>query len=239
MATARIAIPMIMAAQPSAIARGGGMHPDRVCATADVRNGRLEMTPATTWLGIPMTTATNDGATAPNNPITAKPANTAVAAVPKTDRTSRGTDSRCTLMRLTRREVSGAMSTAAAASTASTMCTANASFSGSGAYCTSRPASSEPRPRPPTLAMVATAAALVRQDDGAASITAAVPVPAKMPADNPDSARPTNSSGTELAMRNTTALASAATTPTSSMGLRPTASDQLPKTTSVTSTPPA
>ena len=64
-------------------------------------------------------------------------------------------------------------------------------------------------PSPPMLATVATAAARVRQLGGAASMTAAVAVPVKMPADSPDSTRPTSSIGTESATRNTAALASA------------------------------
>ncbi len=96
-----------------------------------------------------------------------------------------------------------------------------------------------PAPRPPTLAMVATAAAFVRQAGGAASMTAAVAVPVKTPADNPDSTRPTSSIGTESASRNTTALASANTTPASKSGRLPMASDQRPNTRSAKSTPPA
>ena len=40
----------------------------------------LAIAPATAWLEMPMTPATNDGATALKSPITAKPANAAVAA---------------------------------------------------------------------------------------------------------------------------------------------------------------
>lgn len=89
------------------------------------------------------------------------------------------------------------------------------------------------------LATVATAAARVFQACGAASMTAAVAVPVKSPADKPDSTRPISSSGTESASRNTTALASAAATPANSMGRLPTASDQRPNTSSANSTPPA
>ena len=119
------------------------------------------------------------------------------------------------------------------------MCTTNASRSGAGAYCTSRPASSGPAPRPPTLATVATAAARFRQCGGAASMTAAVAVPVKMPADSPDNTRPTSSVGTESAARNTTALARANAVPASSIGRRPIASDQRPNASSANSTPPA
>ena len=52
-------------------------------------------------------------------------------------------------------------------------------------------------------------------------MTAAVAVPVKTPADSPDSTRPTSSSGTESATRNTTALTSANTIPASSTGRRP------------------
>lgn len=89
------------------------------------------------------------------------------------------------------------------------------------------------------LATVATAAALVFHAAGAASMTAAVAVPVKRPADRPDSSRPISSTGTESALRNTAALARAAATPASSMGRRPTASDQRPNTSSANSTPPA
>ena len=89
------------------------------------------------------------------------------------------------------------------------------------------------------LAMVAKAAARSRCAGGAASTTAAVAVPVKMPADNPDSRRATSSSGTSSANRKTTALATANTAPAKSTGRRPSASDQLPKANSATSTPPA
>ena len=89
------------------------------------------------------------------------------------------------------------------------------------------------------LATVATAAALLRHDSGAASITAAVAVPVKMPADNPDRNRPISSSGIEWAIRNTAALVSAHTAPASSIGRRPTTSLQRPNTSRANSTPTA
>jgi len=89
------------------------------------------------------------------------------------------------------------------------------------------------------LATVATAAALFRHDCGADSITAAVAVPVKMPADRPDNNRPISSWGTVAALRNITALASAHTAPARSMGRRPTVSLQRPKTSSANSTPTA
>ena len=119
------------------------------------------------------------------------------------------------------------------------MCTMKLRCSGAGAYSTSSPAKSGPVPSPPMLATVATAAALVRHFSGAASMTAAVAVPVKMPADSPDKTRPTNSIGTESATRNTAALASANTTPASSTGRRPIASDHRPNANSANSTPPA
>jgi len=96
-----------------------------------------------------------------------------------------------------------------------------------------------PVPSPPMLATVATAAALVRQFSGAASMTAAVAVPVKMPADSPDKTRPTNNIDTEWATRNTAALATANTTPASNTGRRPIASDHRPNANNANSTPPA
>ena len=98
---------------------------------------------------MPRTTATNDGATAPNNPTHRE------AREHRGDRNGTedrpdlggGTDSRCTLMRPARRRSLRRHETPrTAANTISTMCTANAELQrGSGAYCTSKPASSEPR----------------------------------------------------------------------------------------------
>lgn len=119
------------------------------------------------------------------------------------------------------------------------MCTTNGSRSGSGAYCTNSPARIGPLLSPPILAMVATAGARVCQRGGADSMIAAVAVPVNNPADSPDSTRPTNSWATVSALRNTTALARAHSVPASSTGRRPMASDQLPKTSSAMSTPPA
>src|SRR3954453_18748540 len=148
---------------------------------------------------MPTTPDTNDGATAAKSPVTAKPANAASEATTKTARTSAGTDNRCTPSLPVRCEVSGTTSTATPASSASTMCTMKLRCSGAGAYSTSNPASSGPMPSPPMLATVATAAALVRHFSGAASMTAAVAVPVKMPAEKPDNTRPTNNIGTESA----------------------------------------
>ncbi len=138
-----------------------------------------------------------------------------------------------------RGEVSGAYATAAAASSTSTMCTAKLSRRGCGAYWTSRPDNSGPIPSAPMLETVATEAARVCQRGGAASMTAAVAVPANRPAENPDSTRPTSRTATESANRNTTPLATANATPANSTGRRPMASDHRPNTTSVNSTPPA
>ncbi len=65
------------------------------------------------------------------------------------------------------------------------------------------------------------------------STTAAVAVPVKMPADRPDSSRPISSSGTLSANRNTVALASAKPSPASNIGRRPIASDQPPERSAV------
>ena len=70
-------------------------------------------------------------------------------------------------------------------------------------------------------------------------MTAAVAVPVKMPADSPDKTRPTSSSGTESAAKNTAALASANKVPANSSGRRPMASDHRPKARRANSTPNA
>ena len=151
-------------AQPTATARAGSIRRASSCATAEAANSDATIAPATAWLVMPMTPDTNDGATAVNRPITAKPANAAVAAMTNTDRVCGGIDNRCRPMPPLRCEVSAASSMAATASTTSTMCSAKARCRGCGAYCTRSPASSGPRPRPPMLATVATAAARVRHD---------------------------------------------------------------------------
>ena len=161
------------------------------------------MRPATAWFPMPTTLARKAGATEVNSPVTEKPANAARAAVTNTPRTCGGTESRWKPIAPDLLEVSGTTSTATAASTTSTMCTTKVSCSGAGAYCASTPARTGPAPSPPMLATVATAGARSRQFGGAASITAAVPVPVNRPADRPDSTRPTSSSGTESATRNT------------------------------------
>ena len=89
------------------------------------------------------------------------------------------------------------------------------------------------------LAAVATGAARSRHRGGAASITAAVAAPAKIPADRPDSNRPSSSTHTGPATRNTTLLASAQPSPASSSGRRPRVSDHCPKASSAASTPAA
>src|SRR5262245_58386732 len=238
-ATARITMPTTRIAQPIATARCESRLRAAICATADAKNIDPAISPATAWLPMPTTWETNDGATAANSPVTAKHANAAREATTKTARTSAGTDNRCTPIVPVRFEVSGTISTATPASKASTMCTMKLRCSGAGAYWTSRPASRGPMPSPPMLATVATAAALVRQFSGAASMTAAVAVPVKMPADNPDKTRPTNNTGTESATRNTPALATANTTPDSRTGRLPIASDHRPTSSSANSTPAA
>ena len=70
--------------------------------------------------------------------------------------------------------------------------------------------------------MIASMPIRERQCSGAASITAAVAVPVKTPADSPLSTRATSSSGTESAARNTQALISAAATPQPMPTLLPT-----------------
>ena len=81
-------------AQPTATARAGSIRRTSTCVNADAANTKATMAPATAWLSIPMTPDTNDGATAVNRPITAKPANAAVAATTNTDRVCGGIDNR-------------------------------------------------------------------------------------------------------------------------------------------------
>ena len=87
-------MPTTRNAHPTATARRGGIRRAGDCTTADAAKIEPATAPATAWLPMPMTPETNDGATAVNSPITAKPANVAVAPVTKTCRTSAGTDSR-------------------------------------------------------------------------------------------------------------------------------------------------
>lgn len=70
-------------------------------------------------------------------------------------------------------------------------------------------------------------------------MTAAVAAPAKMPAEKPDSSRPTSSTHTGPATRNTRLDASDSATPASSIGRRPSWSDHRPVTSSAASTPTA
>ncbi len=232
-------MPSTRIAQPIATARCDSMRRAANCATADAAKMEPATAPATAWLSMPMTPATNDGATAVNSPVTAKPANAAVAPVTKTCRTSAGIDSRWNPMRPVRSDVSGASSTAPTASTTNTMCTMNDSCNGCGAYWTRKPASTGPAPKPSMLASVAATAARSRSAGGAASTTAAVAVPVKTPAERPDSSRPIRSSGTLSAIRKITALASANRVPPSNTGRLPMASDQRPNTSSAASTPTA
>ncbi|SKT67293.1 Uncharacterised protein [Mycobacteroides abscessus subsp. abscessus] len=110
---------------------------------------------------------------------------------------------------------------------------------GQGAYCTSTPASKGPRPRPPVLATVATAAARPRHVSGADSMTATVAAPVKKPADSPETMRATNSSGTESTNKKMTELRIAKPAPVSNSGRRPRTSDQPPNISSANSTPAA
>ena len=122
-----------------------------------------------------------------------------VPAMTNTARTSAGTDSRCTPILPVRAEVSGTISTATAGQQRQhdVHDEAQAAAGAARTRRAPRPAA-DPMPRPPMLATVATAAARSRQLGGAASMTAAVAVPVKMPADSPDSTRPTSSSGTRI-----------------------------------------
>src|SRR4051812_8680934 len=89
------------------------------------------------------------------------------------------------------------------------------------------------------LAAVAVADARDLHDSGAASTTAAVAAPAKIPADTPDRSRPASSIHTGPASRNTALLTRANTSPASSIGRRPSRSDHRPVSSRATSTPAA
>src|SRR5262249_12892450 len=95
-------------AQPTATARRGSTLIDATCATADTTKMEHATSPATAWLSLPTTLARNDGTTAVNRPVTAKPANAASAAMANIGRTSAGTDPRWTRKPPVRGDVSGA-----------------------------------------------------------------------------------------------------------------------------------
>ena len=89
------------------------------------------------------------------------------------------------------------------------------------------------------FAAVANRAARERQAAGAASTTAVVAVPTKMPADRPDRTRPTSRVPVFSAIRKTTSLVMAAARPASRSGRRPSVSDQRPNASSAAKTPKA
>ena len=77
-----------------ATARRGVIRRDKSWVIAELRKIEPATAPATAWLSMPITDLTNAGATAMKSPVTANPANAAVAAVTKTGRISAGTESR-------------------------------------------------------------------------------------------------------------------------------------------------
>ena len=156
------------------------IRPANTWATADANRIVDATAPATAWFSMPTTSETNAGATDGEQsryrktmrmrllrrrrthfaPLRARKGVVyqcvrCVATFParSAPRRPRGSSSRCARRKPSRR--------------------------GCGAYWTSSPARSGPPPRPATLAIVATAEALVCQCGGAASITAAVAVPVK------------------------------------------------------------
>ena len=92
-------MPATRIAQPTTSARFGAIRPANNWVTADATNTADATAPATAWLTTPMTSDRNAGATEANSPVTAKPANAAMAAIVNTPRTSGGTASRCSPMR--------------------------------------------------------------------------------------------------------------------------------------------
>ncbi len=190
-------------------ARFGAILPANSWVAADATNTADATAPATAWLPIPTTPDRNAARRKANKPVTAKPANAAMAAIVKTPRTSAGhreplqSEGSRTLRGLRhhehrRRRQHHHRDVHDERQVQWLRCVLNQQSGQQG-----------PPPRPPTLAAVATAAARFCHVAGAASMTAAVAVPVKMPADNPDSTRPTSSSVTESAIRNTTALTKA------------------------------
>ena len=93
-ASARIAIPAMRTAHPNATARCGSARSAASCASADDAKIEQTIAPAVAWLSMPTTSDRNDGATAVNSPVVAKPANPANAATTNTARACGGTASR-------------------------------------------------------------------------------------------------------------------------------------------------
>ncbi len=116
-------MPTMRIAQPRTNARFGAIRPANNWVTAEAMNTADATAPATAWLVMPTTPDRNAGATEANSPVTAKPANAAMAASVNVARTSGGTASRCNPMLPVRSDVSGTTRTAAAASTTNPMCT--------------------------------------------------------------------------------------------------------------------
>ena len=239
-ATARITMPATRIAQPIATARCGLRLRAAICATADAKKIKPAISPATAWLSIPTTPETNDGATAANSPVTAKPANAAREATTKTARTSGGTDSRCTPMRPLALRGLRHDEHRHAGQQSQHYVHDETQVQGRGRVLDEETGQQRPDAQAAhAVATVAIAAARVRHDSGAASMTAAVAVPVKTPADSPDKTRATSNRDTESATGKPLALASANTTPASSTGRLPIASDHLPNASSANSTPPA
>lgn len=189
----------------------------------------------------PTTSLRKLGATEVNRPRVANPAKPAMAAGTKAGRTDGGTCNRRGRREVPvrSRTVSGISRTPTTAAATRARSTRNTWWSGSGAYCAIRPASSGPLPRPPMLAAVAISVADPDHRRGASSTTAAVAVPVNRPADSPDSTRPAKSSGSPRSKRNDTALSADSTSPASRTGRRPTESDNWPSRSSATMTPTA
>ena len=89
------------------------------------------------------------------------------------------------------------------------------------------------------LTAAASRPARARPPSGARSTTVAVAVPVKIPAETPDSTRPTNSHASAPGSRKATADSADSPSPTSSMGRRPIWSDQWPNSSSPADTPTA
>jgi hypothetical protein len=89
------------------------------------------------------------------------------------------------------------------------------------------------------FAIVATSVALPHRSGAAKSMSVAVAVPVKIPADRPERTRATSSSARSWANRNATALSAERTSPGSSTHRRPTWSERRPKRSREAITPTA
>ena len=218
-----------------------GAFDKTICVAAEAAKRTKTTSPVIVGDEMSRTLVMKLGATAVNRPHTANPATAPTTACGKIPRTEGGTLIRCSVGRAPLRTftVSGTVRRPAPAITSRRACTTKTVRVGYGANSVITPATSGPRPKPPMLAAVAIAGAIRRRAAGAASMTATVAVLVKMPAENPETRRPTNKISTLPPIRNKTALASDKATPAKSIGRRPIVSENCPTPMSAAMTPTA